>query len=91
MINSTEKWKEKVEEYAEKASESLLEWSKQVDEIAKKTGLDDIAGKVKEIVKQSGDLRDIILNEGGVIDALKNELSAVSNLTGGYANLRKEL
>ena len=94
MIHSTEEWKNKVDDYARDAAQSLYNWYTQVENIAKKTGLDNIAQKVQTVTDKSEELKDTILGtngEKGVITALQDELTAVSNLTGGYANLRSTL
>ena len=94
MIHSTEEWKNKVDDYARDAAQSLHNWYTQVENIAKKTGLDNIAQKVQTVTDKSDELKDTILGtngEKGVITALQDELTAVSNLTGGYANLRSTL
>ena len=94
MIYKTETWKEAVNTYSNEAKQTLVDWYAKVDEIANKTGLDNIAGKVKAITDESEALKIALLGEdgkSGVIQAIKDELTAVSNLTGGYANLRKEI
>ena len=94
MIYKTETWKEAVNTYSNEAKQTLVDWYAKVDEIANKTGLDNIAGKVKAITDQSEALKTALLGEdgkSGVIQAIKDELTAVSNLTGGYANLRSTI
>ena len=91
MINNTSTWKDKVKVYSDEAAKTMSDWYNKVDEISQKTGLDNIANKVKTVTEESKALRDAVLGNGedkGVIEALKNELTAVSDLTGGYANLR---
>ena len=94
MTIETSDWQNAVETYTNKATETLVAWYAQVDAIANKTGLDNIANKVKKVTDESDKLKETILGSGndkGVIGALADELDAVSNLTGGYANLRAEL
>lgn len=94
MIYKTETWKEAVNTYSDEAKQTLVDWYAKVDEIANKTGLDNIAGKVKAITDESEALKTALLGEdgkSGVIQAIKDELTAVSNLTGGYANLRSTI
>ena len=94
MTIETNDWKNAVKEYTNDATKALVDWYAQVDAIANKTGLDNIANKVKQITDESDKLKDKILGtngEPGVIQALADELTAVSNLTGGYANLRATL
>lgn len=94
MIYKTETWKEAVNTYSNEAKQTLVDWYAKVDEIANKTGLDNIAGKVKAITDESEALKTALLGEdgkSGVIQAIKDELTAVSNLTGGYADLRSTI
>ena len=94
MTIETSDWKNAVQEYTNDATNALIDWYAKVDEIANKTGLDNIANKVKQVTDESDKLKDKILGtngEPGVIQALADELNAVSNLTGGYANLRTTL
>ena len=94
MINNTENWKMKVEEYSASAAESLSKWYDKVDEISKRTGLDNIASNVKKVTEESNALRDAILGtdgKKGVVDALKDQINEVSKLTEEYAEYRSEL
>lgn len=91
MKIETRTWKEAVSQYTGEATETLAGWYDKVDEIAAKTGLDNIANKVNNVTTESQNLKDTILGvdgDKGVIGALKDELTAVGDLTGGYANLR---
>ena len=94
MTIETSDWKTAVQTYTTDATNALIGWYSKVEQIAQKTGLDNIANKVKTVTDESDKLKDKILgteSEPGVIDALAQELTAVSNLTGGYANLRQTL
>jgi hypothetical protein len=91
MINNTETWKDKVAVYTADATTVLSNWYNKVEEISNKTGLDNIAGKVENVTDKSDELRDVILgNDGepGVVDALRQELDAVGELTRYYATFR---
>ena len=94
MINNTETWKDKVAVYTADATTALSNWYNKVEEISNKTGLDNIAGKVENVTNKSDELRDVILgNDGepGVVDALRQELDAVGELTRYYATFRDQL
>ena len=95
MKIETRTWKDAVVSYTSEANTTLINWYSTVDAIAQKTGLDNIASKVKNITDESKALKDMILGTGGddkgVIGALQDELTAVSDLTGGYASLRDTL
>jgi hypothetical protein len=47
MNIETSDWKNAVQEYTNDATNALIDWYAKVDEIANKTGLDNIANKVK--------------------------------------------
>ena len=47
MTIETSDWKNAVVTYTNEATTSLVNWYAKVDEIANKTGLDNIANKVK--------------------------------------------
>ena len=94
MINNTENWKIKVNDYSIAAGQSLYDWYSKVEEISQKTGLDNIANNVKKVTDESKALRDIVLGtdgEPGVINALQQELKEVSDLTRQYATFRTTL
>jgi hypothetical protein len=65
MIYKTETWKEAVNTYSNEAKQTLVDWYAKVDEIANKTGLDNIAGKVKAITNESEALKIALLGEDG--------------------------
>ena len=91
MIYNTNTWKEKVADYTKAATLSLSNWYNKVEEISNKTGLDNIANSVKNVTNKSEELRDKILEDGGVVDALYQELESVSALTRQYAEYRSAL
>ena len=91
MIYNTNTWKEKVADYTKAATLSLSNWYNKVEEISNKTGLDNIANSVKNVTDKSEELRDKILEDGGVVDALYQELESVSALTRQYAEYRSAL
>jgi hypothetical protein len=94
MIYKTNDWQAAVGLYAEQAKGYLVDWYAQVAEISNQTGLDNIAAKVDAVTTETKELRDTLLGtdgKDGVIKAIEDELDAVSNLTGEYANLRKEI
>ena len=94
MIYKTNDWQAAVGLYAEQAKGYLVDWYAQVAEISNQTGLDNIAAKVDAVTTETEELRDTLLGtdgKEGVIKAIEDELDAVSNLTGEYANLREEI
>ena len=94
MIYKTNDWQAAVGLYAEQAKGYLVDWYAQVAEISNQTGLDNIAAKVDAVTQETEELRDTLLGtdgKDGVIKAIEDELNAVSNLTGEYANLREEI
>ena len=94
MIYKTNDWQAAVGLYAEQAKGYLVDWYAQVAEISNQTGLDNIAAKVDAVTAETEELRDTLLGtdgKEGVIKAIEDELNAVSNLTGEYANLREEI
>ena len=91
MIYNTSTWKERVADYTKAAAISLTNWYNKVEEISNKTGLDNIANSVKNVTDKSEELRDKILEDDGVVDALYEELQSVSALTRQYAEYRSAL
>ena len=91
MTIETGDWQNAVKTYTDKATATLVDWYAKVDEIANKTGLDNIADKVEKITDESDKLKKAILgsdNDKGVIGALAAELEQVSKLISEYATLR---
>ncbi len=94
MINQSEDWKTDVTGYVEDVSGAFKQWQKDIDTINEEIGLDDLATKVESVVTQSENLLNILTGkdgEQGLIDRLGAEATAVLNLTGQYAQLKKDI
>ena len=50
--------------------------------------MDSLEGNVKDITTESANLVTQLTKQGGTIDALKKELTAVSNVTEAYGKYR---
>lgn len=94
MIFNTEDWMRAVTEYVSNVNLAFDEWEANVETITNQTlgpNLDALEDNVKDITDANDKLTDSIVGEGGVIDAIEEELDEVSNLTGKYANLRQQI
>jgi hypothetical protein len=93
MITKTEQWNWAVINYVDGVSEAFQGWSSVITTIKQTTGndLDALTLKVQGITDESDGLVESLNGEDGVINALKNELRAVNDLTLAYAAQRKEV
>ena len=96
MIGSTDTWMVAVNNYVSQVSLAFSTWKGEMEIIAKDVGVDlgSIEGSIKDVTDESDNLRKAIIGEdgkGGVVQALKNELQAVKDVTDKYATLRGSL
>ena len=96
MVESTEEWKKKVNDYLDEANTTLGTWSDKVVEIQNTTKqpFDDLAGEVEDIVTETQNLIDKLLgkdDEEGLIDALQDEIDKVGTASTAYATYREEV
>lgn len=94
MIFNTEDWMRHVTDYVHNVNDAFNEWNNNVNIIANETlgpNLDSLESNVKDITDANDALTDSIVKDGGVIDAIEDELDQVSNLTGKYATLRQQI
>lgn len=94
MIFNTEDWMRHVTDYVHNVNDAFTEWNNNVNMIANETlgpDLDSLESNVKDITDANDELTKSITGDGGVIDAIEEELDQVSNLTGKYATLRQQI
>ena len=94
MIFNTEDWMRAVTEYVGNVNLAFDEWEENVNTITNETlgpNLDTLEDNIKDITDANDALTDSIVKDGGVIDAIEEELDQVSNLTGKYATLRQQI
>lgn len=94
MIFNTEDWMRHVTDYVHNVNDAFTEWNNNVDMITNETlgpDLDSLESNVKDITNANDELTKSITGDGGVIDAIEEELDQVSNLTGKYATLRQQI
>jgi hypothetical protein len=90
---SADEWAASVSEYSASCGEAFLEWENVVAEVEEVVGdsLTNIADNVNAITSESDALAETIIKDGGVIDRVNDEVTAVSTLTEAYAAQRQEL
>ena len=91
MTTKTEDWKKHVEEYVDDTVAAFENWENASARIAHETigpNLTSLKDKTKDITDANKDLATFITAEGGVIDALEDQLTAVANLTTEYGKQR---
>ena len=92
MVNNTEEWKVKVDDYIKGATEAFNGWSEVVATVKETTGKDltELASNVSSITTANTALADELTNdEDGVIKAMQEELTEVGNLTTAYGTYRQ--
>ena len=94
MTMDTEQWMSDVDSYVDSVQQAFSEWESQMAIIEEDTigpDLDALTERTKTLTDKSQDLADTILEEGGVLDAIEQEITQVAELTGAYAGLREEI
>ena len=90
---SAEDWAKSVTDYSNSCGQAFQEWDAVVAEVESTVAgsFGTIADSVSNITSESDALVTAITKDGGVIDALGNEVNAVSAVTTEYAKQREEL
>ena len=107
MVQDTASWKDDVDLYLSQAADAFTQWKDDINIIAEEVGLPlatigssvnnvvnqftDLRDRVKDVTTESELLREQIIGEGGIIEATKDEVNAVVDITKKYASLRDEL
>ena len=94
MTTKTEDWKKAVNGYLDEVNKAFEGWEKVVERVKTETvgqDLDVLKDKTQAIVDVSVDLSEQITKEGGVIDSIEAEMTAVNAITSTYAQWRKEI
>ena len=94
MVNNTEEWKIKVDEYISGATTAFTEWSEVVAKVKETTGKDlgELATNVSDITSANDALVTKLTNEeNGVIKAMQDQLTEVGNLTEAYGLYRQSV
>lgn len=94
MTQETGKWMSSVNEYLTGTEKAFADFNSALSTIKNDvvgTNLEDMAENTKAIVDYSNQLAQEVTKEGGVIDALTNEISAVEDITEAYATFRDTL
>ena len=93
MVDSTQDWKVAVEGYVGDVTEAFRQWDSEMDSIAGMTGLgkdlSNLSTGVEAITTESDNLLKTLTDEGGLIDAIGEELNAVDATTASYAAKRQ--
>ena len=89
MVYSTETWKSNVESYVGDVSLAFSTWKSEMSTLEEELGLDDIESAVGDVTGASKDLLAALTDEGGLLDALEEELGDVSDITDAWALQRE--
>ena len=91
MTYRTEDWKNAVENYVKDTNLAFDGWEETIRRIKEETvgnNLDELALKTSSITSASDALAQSVLKDGGLLDALKEEITQVGNVTIKYATQR---
>ena len=91
MAYNTGQWQKDVDDYIKKVKGEFADWQTQIQQISQDTSLDTLEENIKDITDESEKLKETIIGENGVINAIEKEIDAVSNITSEYATLRNTL
>ena len=91
IIDKGNEWQGAIKDYTDNINEAFREWETNTNILTDLVGkdLDEVAGKVDDVVWASEQLRDKVVDD--VIPGLEVELTAVRTLTEGWAQHRDEL
>ena len=86
ILGASLDWKTKLEEYVQAIEDKHEEWQAVagpiLDDLNLKTN--NLATAVNSVTTKSNEMKDALIKEGGVIDTLGTELSAVNDVTAAY-------
>ena len=90
MVTDTSSWKNSVDLYLSGSTTAFNEWADVIATIKETTGgdLSSLASNVNDIADESDLLAEQLTGEDGLIDDLKDELTAVSDVAKAYATYR---
>ena len=91
IIDKGNEWQGAIKDYTDNINEAFKEWTANTNILTDLVGkdLDEVAGKVDDVVWASEQLRDKVVDD--IIPGLEVELTAVRTLTEGWAQHRDEL
>lgn len=91
MTQSTEKWKDSVNDYLEQVENEFKKWEEVSAESNKNVGeaLTDSANATEKVIEESQKLADIVSTD--VINTIESEIEAVESITSAYAEQREQL
>ena len=93
MTTKTQQWMTSVDKYVQGVIGSFGRYQSGIDTIETQVGLDltSLKDKTKDITTENDNLAKSITKKGGLLDAMKKEITKVDNLTKEYKKLRKEI
>ena len=92
MINSTEIWKKKVNEYVDETTQAFRDWDEDMDTIAGEMGLGgDLGGLEKAVSDVTKESEELSIELDNVIGKIETEIEAVDDATATYATHRAEI
>ena len=94
MVVDTETWKIQVGQYFTDAETSVKQWQSVCLKVSENTGLDKVAETIQDVKDKSNDLKTTLIGEngdGGVVKALKDETTAVRELSSAYIEVQKQI
>ena len=93
MTANTQQWMTSVDTYVQGVIGSFGRYQSGINTIETEVGLDlkSLKDKTKDITTENDNLAKSITKKGGLLDAMKKEITKVDNLTKEYKKLRKEI
>lgn len=92
-IDNCSDWADAYNIYSQQCTEYLNQWYAVVDQITKQVGLDfdTLQAAMSGVTEESNALRDQLIGENGLIEALNQVALQVLQQTSAYAGLREQL
>lgn len=95
MTRDAEEWQIAVNRYIVNVSNAFTAWDNAVADLNATVGLgekfENLTGKVNESKDKHNELKEVLVGPDGLIDAMKEEVNQVNDVTSAYAKQRKEL
>ena len=93
MTTQTQKWMQNVDVYVQGVEASMDRYQQGIDRVEEYAGLDldSLKTKTQNIKDENKALAKSITEKDGLLDAMKDEITEVGNLTREYAKLRTEI
>lgn len=88
MIYKTEEWTSAINDYTDKAASELAVWAETVNTVISGSGLDNIDSELEKMAEESEKLKNVLVGDDGLIEAIKEQVKEVGKLSQKYLKVQ---